>query len=75
MTERQTKYSTANENGMEFIGNRWVYAGDKGYKVKAQKDGSFSVVRYNANGERPLYGGDGFSEDGAHELAASLAEK
>lgn len=74
---RKTNYSTASENGMEFICNRWVFTGDKGYRVKANDDGTFRVVSYTAAGERAVWLGpesDRMAEDAAHELAASLAK-
>lgn len=74
--KRETNYSTANESGMEFIANRWVFAGDKGYRVKANDDGTFRVVSYNASGERPVGwrpSQTAMTEADAHALAASLA--
>lgn len=73
MPERKTKYSTASENGMQFICNRWVYAGDKGYKVRPNGDGTYSVLSYAHTDERPTYGGMNLTEDAAHEMAARLA--
>lgn len=70
---RKTSYSTANESGMEFICNRWVFAGDKGYRVRPNGDGTFSVVSYAHTSEDSVYGGRGLTEDAAHEMAARLA--
>jgi hypothetical protein len=71
---RKTTYSTASENGMAFIANRWVYAGDKGYRVKPTDDGTFNVYSYAHTSERVVGTfGMGLTEDAAHELAASLA--
>ncbi len=72
---RKTDYSTASENGMAFIANRWVFAGDKGYRVKRNDNtGRWFVVSYNATGERACYGMTGMTEDDAHATAARLAK-
>jgi hypothetical protein len=75
MNERNMDYSTARPNGMSFIGNRWVYTGAEGYRVKQDSDDAhlFMVVRYIAAGETPFYGGRGLSENEAHAMAARLA--
>lgn len=71
---RKTDYSTAREDGMEFIANRWVFAGDKGYRVKFNANtGRWFVVAYTARSERHVYGTLGMSEDDAHAYAAQLA--
>lgn len=78
MTERKRDYSTARENGMEFIANRWVFAGDKGYRVVFDGDGTtendWAVYSYNAAESHLVYGGRDLTEEAAHELAASLAK-
>jgi hypothetical protein len=70
---RKTDYSTASPTGMEFIANRWVYAGDKGYRVKPNGDDTFRVVSYAHTEETPCYGAASMTEDEAHEVAARLA--
>jgi hypothetical protein len=65
-------YSTARENGMEFIGGRWVFAGDKGFRVKPMGD-AFNVYSYAHTDSRPVYGGQGLSEDEAHDMAWRLS--
>lgn len=75
IVERKRDYSTARENGMEFIANRWVFAGDKGFRVKPDGGGAFRVVSYAHTSERPVPGGVGLTEDAAHELAARLARR
>lgn len=79
MTARKLNYSTARENGMEFIANRWVFAGDKGYRVQftgtGDTPGDWSVYSY-AGAHMRLVGewGRDLTEEAAHELAASLAK-
>jgi len=78
MSGRKRDYSTASETGMEFIGGRWVYAGDKGYRVvfdgtEADGDRCWSVLSYNAAHTRPVHGGRNLTEDNAHAMAARLA--
>lgn len=75
MSERSNDYPTGTPNGMSFIGNRWVFTGAEGYRVKQDRDDAhlYMVVRYNATGETPFYGGLGLSEDDAHTLAAEYA--
>jgi hypothetical protein len=77
VNRKQTDYGTGREDGMSFIGNRWVFTGAEGYRVKPDPDdaGLFRVVRYTAAGETPFYGGSGLSEDDAHEMAAKLSGK
>lgn len=71
---RKTDYSTAPEDGMAFIGNRWVFAGDKGYRVKRNDNtGRWFVVSYHAVEESLCYGMTGMTEDDAHAAAARLA--
>jgi hypothetical protein len=60
-------YSTARENGMEFIGGRWVFAGDKGYRVRADGD-TYRVVSYAGGLEQPTYLA-GMTLDAAHDAA------
>jgi len=74
MSERSNEYHTGSENGMSFISNRWVFTGAEGYRVKQDTDDAhlFMVVRFNATGETPFYGGRGLSEDDAHAMAARL---
>lgn len=71
----QSDYPTGSESGMSFIGNRWVFTGAEGYRVKADRDDAhlFMVVRYSAAGETPFYGARGLTEEAAHVLAASYA--
>jgi hypothetical protein len=64
-------YSTARENGMEFIGGRWVFAGDKGYRVVPDGD-IFRVVSYAGGSERPVYLTE-MTQDAAHDAAWDLA--
>jgi hypothetical protein len=75
MSEGITNYPTGNTNGMSFIGNRWVFTGSKGYRVKPDQhdEGLFMVVSYNATGERPFYGGRGLNKVDAHALAVRLS--
>ncbi|MGI5196910.1 hypothetical protein ACQEVY_25285 [Streptomyces sp. CA-288835] len=75
MSQGITDYPTGNPDGMSFICNRWVFTGAEGYRVKPDSDdeGLFMVVRYNATGQTPFYGGRGLSERDAHEMAASLS--
>jgi hypothetical protein len=81
MTARKTDYSTTRPDGMEFICNRWVFAGDKGYRVKPNDDGhgddgTFNVYSYAHTQERVVGTfGMNLTEDAAHELAASLAKR
>lgn len=64
-------YSTARDNGMEFIGGRWVFAGDKGYRVKP--DGElWRVDSYAGPSSRPTSIGR-LTEDDAHDAAWRLA--
>jgi hypothetical protein len=72
--KRKRTYSTASETGMELIANRWVYAGDKGYRVRPNGDGTFRVVSYAHTTERPV-GSWALSmgESEAHEYAARMA--
>ena len=74
--KRKTDYSTAPENGMSFICNRWTFTGPEGYRVKANDDGTFRVVHYNAAGDYRVAGSGALSltEDDAHEMAARLAK-
>ncbi len=76
--ERKINYSTASETGMEFICNRWVFAGDKGYRVQftgtGETAGDWSVFSYAGAHTRLVPGGRDLSEDAAHELAARLAK-
>lgn len=78
MTKRKINYSTARPDGMEFICNRWVFAGDKGYRVvfdgTGESEGDYAVLSYAGAYTRPVYGGRGLTEDAAHELAARLAK-
>jgi hypothetical protein len=73
--ERKIDYSTGRGNGMSFIANGWVFTGAEGYRVKSDADDAhlFMVVRYDAAGETPFYGGRGLPEDDAHKMAARLA--
>lgn len=77
MNERKRDYSTASENGMEFIANRWVFAGPKGYRVVFNGDGTtendWAVYSYAGSSTRLVYNGCNLTEDAAHELAARLA--
>lgn len=75
MADRKRDYPTGGRSGMSFIGGRWVFTGAEGYRVKPDRDdaGLFMVVRYNAAGETPFYGGRGLTEVAAHALAARLA--
>lgn len=73
MAERKTDYSTARENGMSFVCNRWVFTGGKGYRVRPNDDGTFTVVSYAHTQTRVCYGGQNLTEDAAHAYAASLA--
>ncbi|MET9385320.1 hypothetical protein ABZY09_30675 [Streptomyces sp. NPDC002928] len=74
-SERSNDYPTGNASGMSFISNRWVFTGAEGYRVKQDSDDTHlsMVVRYNATGETPFYGGRGLSEDDAHAMAARLS--
>lgn len=73
----RTDYPTGPEDGMSFISNRWVFTGPQGYRVKPRVDGTgFLVVSYTAAREMPVYSGtEPLTEDGAHELAASLSRR
>lgn len=72
---RNNKYSTANQNGMEFISNRWVFAGDRGYVVEDDDNGLFKVYSYAHTEKRIVPRGTGLTEDVAHALAARLSGK
>jgi hypothetical protein len=68
---RTGKYSTARENGMAFIANRWTYAGDQGYRVVP--DGTlWRVDSYAHTDLRPTSIGR-LTEDDAHDAAWRLA--
>ena len=69
-TERSTNYPVG--EGREFILNRWVCTGSRGYRVVPDHD-AFGVVFYNAAGSQPVYNGTGLSEDDAHALALRLS--
>lgn len=71
MSERKRDYPTGNPNGMSFICNRWVFTGPEGYRVRPNGDGSYNVYSYAHTSERAV--ALSFSENAAHELAASLA--
>lgn len=77
MAERSNDYPTGDPNGMEFIANRWTFTGGKGYRVEPEDGdaGTFRVVSYNAAGSRPVYRGQGLTEDDAHAMATRLAKR
>lgn len=68
-------HPTGSADGMSFIGNRWVFTGPQGYRVKPDGNGTFKVVSYTVAGERLVHGGQGLTEPMAHVLAARLANK
>lgn len=65
-------YSTANANGMEFIGGRWVFAGDKGYRV-VQDRGTYEVRSYVGGGDGRRTALSEMTRDDAHDAAWSVA--
>lgn len=71
----EASYPTGRADGMSFISNRWTFTGAEGYRVKRDSDDAHlcMVVRYNATGETPFYGGRGLSKGDAHAMAARLA--
>lgn len=82
---RKIDYPTGNPNGMEFICNRWVFTGGKGYRVQfvgppegdpENANRSWAVFSYAGSHTRPAWYDDAtrhMTEDDAHAFAASLA--
>lgn len=80
MAERSGDYPTrGNPNGMEFIGNRWVFTGGSGFRVVFDgtdgDGGDWAVLSYDGPHTRLVPGGRGLTEDEAHAMAARLASR
>ena len=59
---------------MQFINNRWVFTGGPDrYKKRANDDGTFTVVSWNAAGERAVHGGRNLSEADADAMVSRLS--
>jgi hypothetical protein len=69
--DAKATYSTASRDGMEFIGGRWVFAGDKGYRVTPDGE-MWRVDSYAGSSTRPT-SINRLTEDDAHDAAWRIA--